>query len=305
MRLLSRRMLQLAAVVLAVTACDPSKPKLEQTLAQMQQLSAQQDSLLKDLSASSQFIADVSGQLSRVRSLNVGKPVRLPNGEMRNPESRAAVRTQVLHDVHLMTERLNLVETRLSASRGRVAMLVKADAVMAQRVAGYDSTITALRTIVEGQRSEIARLTEQVQSLTAEVSQLKADNGRLVVVSQTVTAERDNLAADHNAVYYVVGTKAALLKQHIIEQSGGAFGLWKVQLPARELNPGEFTQIDRQAVSDIQLPKTNTSYRIVSRQDLAALETQPDRNGRFTNSIKIRDPDAFWAASKYLIVIEQ
>ena len=44
---------------------------------------------------------------------------------------------------------------------------------------------------------------------------------------------------------------------------------------------------------------------IVTRQDVAALETQPDEKGRIHDAIKIKDPVQFWGASKYLIVIEQ
>src|ERR1017187_2426160 len=62
--------------VLAIAACDRSKPELDKTLVQMQQISAEKDSLLKDVMQTSQFIADVNTQLASVKSRNAGKPVQ-------------------------------------------------------------------------------------------------------------------------------------------------------------------------------------------------------------------------------------
>src|ERR1035437_4368753 len=70
------RKLTVLVAVLVIGACDKSKPELDKTLAQMQQISAEKDSLLKDVMQTSQFIADVNTQLATVKSLNAGKPVK-------------------------------------------------------------------------------------------------------------------------------------------------------------------------------------------------------------------------------------
>jgi hypothetical protein len=44
---------------------------------------------------------------------------------------------------------------------------------------------------------------------------------------------------------------------------------------------------------------------VITRQDVSALETAPDKDGLIRGGLKIVNPDKFWAASKYLIVIEQ
>ena len=59
-----------------ITACDKSKPELDRTIVQMQQISAEKDSLLKDVMQTSQFIADVNTQLATVKSRNASKPVK-------------------------------------------------------------------------------------------------------------------------------------------------------------------------------------------------------------------------------------
>jgi hypothetical protein len=60
-------------------------------------------------------------------------------------------------------------------------------------------------------------------------------------------------------------------------------------------------------VTSIALPDSSQAYRIVSRNDLSALNTPPDPNsGEFhnTNSLAIAKPGQFWAGSRYLIIVE-
>jgi len=98
----------------------------------------------------------------------------------------------------------------------------------------------------------------------------------------------------------------------VIAEEGGSrflFVLWKsgrTLVPARELDPSMFTQIDKRSVTSIPLPDSARTYRIVSRNDLSALGAQPDPNGGISGAtrIPIATPDRFWATSKYLIIVE-
>src|SRR5690348_1043236 len=117
---MTRRILILAAAVVAVAACDGSKKQLEQTLAQVQQISAEKDSLLKDVMATSQFIADVNADLDKVKSRTAGKPVKGQPGEMESNLTPAQQREAIKAKVVELTSRLSESESRLTASRNRV-----------------------------------------------------------------------------------------------------------------------------------------------------------------------------------------
>src|ERR1019366_1030633 len=199
----------------------------------------------------------------------------------------------------------NEADPRLAASRKRVAMLDTNNAGLKAQLAAYDSTITSFKSIIENQKTQVLDLTAQVNALTTENRQLKAFNVQLTTDKTAITVERDKLTTEKNTVYYVIGTKDDLLKRKIIVQSAGMLGIGKVQVAARDLNPTDFTSIDRTSVASIPLPNTAKPYRIVTRQDVAALETQPDAKGRIRDAIKIKAPVAFWGSSKFLIVIEQ
>jgi hypothetical protein len=44
---------------------------------------------------------------------------------------------------------------------------------------------------------------------------------------------------------------------------------------------------------------------VITRQDVSALETAPDKSGHIKGGLKITNVDKFWAASKFLIILEQ
>jgi hypothetical protein len=112
-----------------------------------------------------------------------------------------------------------------------------------------------------------------------------------------------------NEVYYVVGTKKELADRGVITQEGGTRFLvftrtGETVVPARVLDPQQFTKADKRTLSEIALPKADKQYRIVSRHDLAYAEADAMEKGKFKGTLRITSPQQFWSASKYLIIVE-
>jgi predicted nuclease with TOPRIM domain len=297
--------LTLAVAVVALAACDRSKEQLEQTLAQVQQISAEKDSLLKDVMETSQFIADVNSELAKVRSRTAGRPVQGTAGEMESNLTPSQQREAIKARVAELTQRMNESESRLNASRNRVRDLTANNAQLATQLAGYDSTIASFRRIIDNQKVEIASLTEQVNALQAENVTLKQEKVVLTAQKDTLATEKAALTTEKNTVYYVIGTEDELFKKGIIAKQGGLFGLGKTAVPGAALNPADFTVVDRTQVMEIAFPKPDKAYKIVSRQDLSALATAPDKSNRIKGGLRITDAEKFWGPSKFLILMEQ
>jgi hypothetical protein len=291
--------------VFAIAACDKSKPELDKTIAQMTQIAAEKDSLLKDVMQTSQFIADVNTQLATVKSRNAGKPVKgaAPGAEtsLTPQQQRDAIKDKIKE----LTDRLNEAESRLGASRNRVKDLTGNNVALTSQLASYDSTISAFKAIIDNQKTEIASLTDQLAALQTENAGLRADKAQLTTEKTQLVQDKSSLTSERNTVYYVIGTKDELLKKKIIEQTGGTLGVGKTQVPARDLNAADFTAIDKSAVMQIAFPKADKTYKVITRQDVSALETAPDKDGRIKGGLKITNTDKFWAASKFLIILEQ
>ena len=303
--------LALLAAALLLSACDASKPALEQSLAQVQQISAEKDSLLRDVVATSQFIAEVNGEIAKVRGSGVDKPHVKMGGDLADTLTPAQAREAVQRKVGELVARVNESEKRLAASRGRVAQLVKGNAAMKAQLVAFDSTVAGFRTMVEGQKVQIATLTDQVNALQTENATLKTEKTQLVgektqLIGEKarLTTEKAALTTEKNTVYYIVGTSDELVKAHVIEMTGGFLGFGKTPVPARDLPMGAFTAIDKSAVKSVNFPAPDRSYRIITRQDVSALEAAPERGTELKGGLKIVDSDKFWAASKYLIIVE-
>jgi predicted nucleic acid-binding Zn-ribbon protein len=299
------RTFAILAAVLAVAACDRSKPELDKTLAQMQQISAEKDSLLKDVMQTSQFIADVNTQLATVKSRNAGKPVKGAAAGAEMSLTPSQQRDAIKDKITELTDRLNEAESRLGTSRNRVKELTANNAALSTQLASYDSTIAAFKTIIDNQKTEIASLNDQLAALQTENASLKQDKAQLTTEKTQLTEEKSSLTTERNTVYYVIGTKDELIKKKIIDQAGGTLGIGKTQVPARDLNPADFTAIDKTKVTQIAFPGGGKTYRVITRQDVTALETAPDKSGRIKGGLKITNVDKFWAASKFLIILEQ
>src|SRR5579872_1832756 len=159
-----RKLALLMAAVVAIGACDRSKPELEKTLVQVQQISAEKDSLLRDVMATTQFIADANTELAKARVSANAKPkvASADNSEMK--ASPAEQRAALLTRIKGITASLNEAESRLAASRKRVSMLDTSNTSLKAQLAAYDSTITSFKSIIENQKSQVADLTNQVNA---------------------------------------------------------------------------------------------------------------------------------------------
>ena len=76
-------------------------------------------------------------------------------------------------------------------------------------------------------------------------------------------------------------------------------------VPARQLDKEAFTPIDTREVHAIQVPDTTKRYQIVSRQSLDDVKVATREGTSFRGSLEIPDAEKFWAASRYLIIVQK
>jgi hypothetical protein len=163
-------------------------------------------------------------------------------------------------------------------------------------------TVTEFQSVISNQKTTIASLMEQVSALQTENTRLAT---RTAELSDTVSV----MTARDNTVYYIIGTKDELVRRGIVTEEGGSRVLFvfgkrgKTIVPARDLDPAQFTAIDQREVTEIPLPEADHDYRIASRQDLTGLATPPGEDGRIRGTITIADPERFWENNRFLIIV--
>ncbi len=253
---------------------------------------AQKDSLIQEVAEQSRVMSDISAELAKVQIQ--GKQL-----QVKSESPRTAMRDSIFARISYVTDRLTTAERQLRDNRRRISSLTKLSdslkATLESTMANYESTIAS-------QKTTLQELNDQLQKLSAE-------NADLTLAKAALTDTVRSLAQENSTVYYVVGTKDELLKRGLIREEGGSRVLFvfgkagKTIVPARDLQPSEFTPIDKHQVTEIPLPE-EAEYSVASRQNIDALATPPDKDGRIKGSVlKIAEPDKFWVGSKFLIIV--
>ena len=162
-----------------------------------------------------------------------------------------------------------------------------------------------LRTI-EGQKDLIATYLARIAELETQVTALTDSTRKLTEANEVLARENDALAdslrritSRANTAWYVVGSRKQLVRAGVLTEEGGVLGFGKSLTPSRAMAQGAFTRIDRLRDTEISLPRAR-QYRIVSRHDPDLVSVDPSSSGTM---LRIKDPERFWSASVWLIIV--
>jgi hypothetical protein len=297
------RIVQFFLFAASIAACTTSTQKRLDTVSRadsihVDSLETLRNELVEALNTSAEFMNDINSELSRVRGL-AAKPTLTTTAEIPDPNLE---RNAVVAKIAYMVARLDSVQTRLASSRTQLAQLSRKDSALIVKVAEYEKSIADLQAAVEGQRIESQQLIDgqasQIATLTSEVGALKTTRLALGDSVGRMTVEK-------NTAYVVVGTKEELIKKGILVAEGSkrfvVVGSRPVK-PARNLDPSAFTRIDRTVDRTIVLPAGK--YEILSRQNPTYASPAVPKTGKISGVMVIEQPEQFWEASPFLIIVQ-
>ena len=258
---------------------------LEQQLL-MAQLTAQKDSIAGVVDDADQFISQIDSQISRVKGL--------PAARRRNVASESPIadqrqaREDMLAKVDALVNRARATAEQLAESQRRERALRGENAKLQARIDSVQAVVAELSALIDRQAISVATLTARADSLDAVLTQVRATTNR---------------------GWYLIGTEDELMKQGVIVHEGGTNLLvtrvGRTVVPSRNFDRSLFTPIDVRASQQITVPDTTRRYTIVSRQSLDNAEVAGRDRSTFRGHLKITDPEAFWAPSRYLIIVQR
>ncbi|MBQ9202788.1 MAG: hypothetical protein IJ155_00935 [Prevotella sp.] len=146
-----------------------------------------------------------------------------------------------------------------------------------------DVQVAQLRAELEAKDVLIDDLNDQVSNLSDHVSTLQQETTQK---TQTITAQ-DKLL---NTAWFVYGTKAELKSQHIIEDG---------KVLHSNFNRDYFTKIDIRVDNEIRL--YSRSAKLLTAHPQSSYTLEPDANKQYV--LRITNPQLFWSASKYLVIL--
>jgi hypothetical protein len=301
------------AAVSVLAACDPQASSKLKTLAhadsvRTDSLISIKNDLLNEVMSSTQFVNDLNSEISRLKAKqNVALATKLTS-----ESDMAAIkdeRAAVMKRIQNIVSRLDSSEARVALLRKRASTLAMRDSTLVAQVAEYEKTIADLRHTVDQQRADyeatIAKQTAQIAGLNSKVDTMTTENTRLMGEAKTLTDTVTQLTTVVNTAYYVIGTKDDLVKQGVLVEEGHRrfllFGGRSLS-PARELDPAKFTRIDRSKDKVINFPEGD--FVIFTRQNPAYASPFASKDGAIAGGLRIDQPERFWEASKFLIIVK-
>lgn len=185
---------------------------------------------------------------------------------------------------------LQQIDELLSENKVLIAKLRKEAKANAGAIAALQRTVEELERTVAEKDAEIGGLKEQLASANSSLATLME---MYRDKEQQANMQRNEL----NTAHYVIGTAKELKEKGIVTKEGGLAGIGASRkLNADALGDGHFKQID--ITQTLELPIAAKKARL--------LTTHPQGSYRFEGEVDkliISDPQAFWSASKYLVVM--
>ncbi len=297
----------LLLLIPALFACDT---KAKQQLAELSKADSLRtdsllnvkDQLLNDMLVSTQFINDINAEIAKARSLPKGKSATA----LATPAEAAKIkedRDDVLNKIRTLVQRLDATDARLASIRAQAATLAQRDTALTQQIAQYEQTIADFRQTVENQKKEFQAI---IDSQNVRIASLKGQVDTLTTVKAALTDTVSALTEQKNTAYYVAGTRDDLVRDGVLVEEGHK-QFWLVGnrpvAPARTLDTTAFTRIDITRDTSITLP--DGEYTIFTRQDPQYTQPVTVKDGKISGGFRITNPRAFWAPSKFLILMKQ
>jgi len=206
-----------------------------------------------------------------------------------SPDVKARINDDVAVINDLMTKNkreISRLRRLMKESNIKIDEFEKMVAQLNVQVAQRDSQIVVLK-------EDLTKLNFSVASLNASMDTLKKDKMQL---NSTIVDKTNAL----NTAYYMVGTKKQLLLDNVVMKTGGVVGINTSVKMKEDFNESKFQRVDIRQISEI--PLNSKKFQFVTTHPAGTYQLEKNANG-IIEKIKIVNPDKFWSASKYLVVM--
>ena len=272
------------AGALMLTACGQQKGK------EVEQIMQQRDSLTRVIEQKDNEINDMMATMNDIeegfRAINEAEDRVTVDRQDEGDAASARIRENMLFIQQTMKqnrELINKLRGQLRQSSVKSDQLRRTLENLTQQLEEKDSQLKALQAELEAKNVQIGELTEQVSDLTTNVSNLKEETTQK---SQTISSQDKQL----NTAWFVFGTKKELKEQHIIEDG---------KVLQANFNRDYFTKIDIRVDKEIRL--YSRSAKLLTNHPASSYTLTQDAQKQYI--LRITNPQLFWSASKYLVVL--
>ena len=272
-----------AMCAIALASCNEGAKKAEaQARAErdsLNQVIAQKDDEINDMMTTLIDIEEGFREITEAQN----RVTLAKSGEGTNTKRRIAENFQFIQSMMQQNKDLiNKLKQQVRESSIKGEKLKKVIASLTEQMEKKDQQITELVEQLELKNIHIGELKYAINTLKEDARSLQDENDEQ---SKKINDQDKQL----NAAWFAYGTKDELKKQKILADGKVLQGNY---------NKEYFTKIDIRVDKEIKL--YSKSAKILTTHPASSYTLQQDANKQYV--LRITDPQAFWATSKYLVV---
>ena len=280
-----KKIVLVALGLLALTACK-QKSENAQDLALIQQ----RDSLNRIIAQKDGEINDMMSTMNDVvdgfRAINEAEErvtlARMEEGASSSERIRENMRF-IQQTMQQNRELINKLRNQLRQSSLNADQLRRTIENLTRQMEEKDAQVKELQAELQAKDIQIDELHQEVTNLNNNVTALKEETTQK---TQTITSQDKQL----NTAWFVFGTKKELREQRIYEDG---------KVLEANFNREYFTKIDIRVDKEIRL--YSRSAKLLTSHPASAYTLTQDANKQYI--LRITNPQLFWSASKYLVVL--
>lgn len=288
-----KKIMTLVAVALtvALTACENKATQEQQAQADMSSrdsllsVIAQKDNELNDMMTTLNDIQEGFRQINEAEgrvNLSKGQPETSQREEIM--ENLAFIQRTMQLNRELIARLQQQLKTNTSASSKLKATLEATIEGLNSELEAKNKQMADLTAELEQKNLYIAKQGEQITALNQNVNDLTAQNE---AKSRTMAAQDKEL----HTGWYVFGTKRELKEQNILQRGD--------VLRSDQFNKDYFTRVDIRVDKVIKL--YSKSAKLLTNHPAGSYSLDRDSQGQYT--LRITNPQEFWRASRYLVIV--
>ncbi|MFA7081561.1 MAG: hypothetical protein WC135_03005 [Bacteroidales bacterium] len=289
---MKRLILTLGVVAVLFSSCG--KKELEEKIITQQKLQdsieavisikdAEMESLFQELNAIEQSLSDVSAKYGNVNKL------KNTSGEKVNKDTRARI-----------TDEIQNINELLANNKQKLSKLNNQMATNGNKSKELATFVEKLQLRVNEQEAQIQALTAELQQKKIVIENLNKNIEDLSKQNQVKDQQILQVESEKNTAYYIIGTKKELQTENIVNTSGGFLGIGKKTKVSGDSELSKYTKVDIRQFEQIPLNGKN-KVKILTSHPSTSYTLEGD--AKYPKSIKIKDANAFWGKSKFLVVM--
>ena len=286
-----KNLLGVLGIIILMASCGPDyKIEVEKMMRERDSLMAQYDA--KD-SIINGYLQDINDIQTNLEGLTRQEEI-LSRTAANNPEATLDAKTKAMNDIEAIRQLLDANQKKLSELQSRI----RKNNV---KIGELEKVIVSLNTQMANRDSSINVLNEKVLALNGTISTMDGQIANLNAESAQKTAEINDKVAKMNTAFYTVCTYKDLRDKKVLTKQGGFLGMGKQKSLVPDFNQDVFTKIDVTATKSIAIKGKDA--HLVSSHPNGTYQLKKENN--VVTGIEITDPDKFWKASKYLVVVTE